>query len=95
MQELLRHGSSRITMDVYAQAVDAGQAQGAGEGSGDAAGHHEGKELRLKVVCPREKTGFPASALFCWRPRRDLNPCYRRERTSQAFLHCFVRVCLE
>ncbi len=18
--------------------------------------------------------------LFCWRPRRDLNPCYRRER---------------
>ena len=20
------------------------------------------------------------SLLFCWRPRRDLNPCYRRER---------------
>src|SRR5271156_1704455 len=26
------------------------------------------------------KMGFPASLLFCWRPRRDLNPCYRRER---------------
>ncbi len=22
------------------------------------------------------------SGLFCWRPRRDLNPCYRRERAS-------------
>jgi len=22
------------------------------------------------------------SLLFCWRPRRDLNPCYRRERDS-------------
>src|SRR5215471_8955085 len=21
-------------------------------------------------------------ALFCWRPRRDLNPCYRRERAD-------------
>ncbi len=25
------------------------------------------------------KTGFSLSALDCWRPRRDLNPCYRRE----------------
>lgn len=23
---------------------------------------------------------FSLSLLFCWRPRRDLNPCYRRER---------------
>ena len=30
-------------------------------------------------MCPRRKRGFPASLLFCWRPRRDLNPCYRRE----------------
>jgi hypothetical protein len=22
--------------------------------------------------------------LLCWRPRRDLNPCYRRERASMA-----------
>jgi hypothetical protein len=22
-----------------------------------------------------------AKVLKCWRPRRDLNPCYRRERT--------------
>jgi hypothetical protein len=21
--------------------------------------------------------------LFCWRPRRDLNPCYRRESGSE------------
>ena len=23
-----------------------------------------------------------AKALNCWRPRRDLNPCYRRERAA-------------
>ena len=25
-------------------------------------------------------SGFLISPLECWRPRRDLNPCYRRER---------------
>ena len=29
---------------------------------------------------PRRKGSIPISSLFCWRPRRDLNPCYRRER---------------
>jgi len=33
----------------------------------------------VSPLCPRGKTGFAPSALFCWRPRRDLNPCYRRE----------------
>jgi hypothetical protein len=28
-----------------------------------------------------KKNGGIAEVLFCWRPRRDLNPCYRRERT--------------
>src|SRR4051794_12515822 len=27
----------------------------------------------------KKNVGFP-EFLFCWRPRRDLNPCYRRER---------------
>jgi hypothetical protein len=27
-----------------------------------------------------KKNGGIAEVLFCWRPRRDLNPCYRRER---------------
>jgi hypothetical protein len=29
-----------------------------------------------------EKRPNSATALECWRPRRDLNPCYRRERDS-------------
>src|SRR5271166_267607 len=29
---------------------------------------------------PRHKRQFSLSTLVCWRPRRDLNPCYRRER---------------
>ena len=28
---------------------------------------------------PDLKRGFQVSALESWRPRRDLNPCYRRE----------------
>ena len=28
---------------------------------------------------PRRKGPIPINHLFCWRPRRDLNPCYRRE----------------
>ena len=28
---------------------------------------------------PRRKSPIPTSSLFCWRARRDLNPCYRRE----------------
>jgi len=40
-------------------------------------------------VCPRRKMGFPASLLFCWRPRRDLNPRYRRERGITAIFMDF------
>jgi hypothetical protein len=29
-----------------------------------------------------EDQGGAVRALDCWRPRRDLNPCYRRERKS-------------
>jgi hypothetical protein len=29
-----------------------------------------------------QKPTFLASSLECWRPRRDLNPCYRRERRT-------------
>jgi hypothetical protein len=31
---------------------------------------------------PRRKGLIPINLLFCWRPRRDLNPCYRRERAA-------------
>jgi hypothetical protein len=27
-----------------------------------------------------------------WRPRRDLNPCYRRERAKRAFLLPFAQL---
>jgi hypothetical protein len=48
------------------------------------ASHKLAKDLRSwrrkpekpKVLCVSQR----GSQLFCWRPRRDLNPCYRRER---------------
>ena len=38
---------------------------------------------------PEERRRFRGSSLFCWRPRRDLNPCYRRESRPR------VRNCLK
>jgi hypothetical protein len=31
------------------------------------------------------------SALECWRPRRDLNPCYRRERASPNWITLYLQ----
>jgi hypothetical protein len=31
----------------------------------------------LRTLLARDRA---VEGLFCWRPRRDLNPCYRRER---------------
>jgi len=33
----------------------------------------------------------PVSALDCWRPRRDLNPCYRRERASPNWITLYLQ----
>jgi hypothetical protein len=38
----------------------------------------------LPKLLPGENGGFRLTLLFCWRPRRDLNPCYRRERIWSA-----------
>ena len=71
---LLRHSSIRITMDIYDEAMS------------DEKQMAHRKVLRLVTrkqpvpqSVPHRKPGS-ASCLFCWRPRRDLNPCYRRER---------------
>jgi hypothetical protein len=53
VQELLRHGSLRITMDGYTPGGDTGQAQCAGKSCGGAAGDEERLETGLRVVCPR------------------------------------------
>ena len=59
VQELLRHGSAKITMDVYAQAVAPAKRK-AGKSSGDVARHKERRtdELRLCVpaVSPRKNS---------------------------------------
>jgi len=59
VQVLLRHGSARITMDVYAQAMTSAK-PGPGTSGGDVAGR--GKDEGIKLVCPHcvpgEKRGF-------------------------------------
>ena len=34
----------------------------------------------IVVDCCGENEPDACKTLICWRPRRDLNPCYRRER---------------
>ena len=81
VQELLRHGSSRITMDVYAQAVT--PAKRKAQGKVVAMLGHKKKRIRLKVVCPRcvpgEKWGFQQVFYFVGVPDGDLNPRYRHK----------------
>jgi len=36
----------------------------------------------IVVECCGKNRADAAKALNCWRPRRDLNPCYRRERAA-------------
>ena len=40
----------------------------------------------IVVECCGKNGPDAAKALNCWRPRRDLNPCYRRERLEPHFL---------
>ena len=60
VQELLRHGSAKITMDVYAQAVTPAKRK-AQEKVGDVARHKRKTNRRAKIVClrcvPAEKQG--------------------------------------
>ena len=40
---------------------------------------HRGVSFSYRTLSnPRRKGWIPITTVFCWRPRRDLNPCYRR-----------------
>jgi hypothetical protein len=45
------------------------------------------------VECCGKNCSDAAKYLICWRPRRDLNPCYRRERAFRGTLGYFVQSC--
>jgi integrase len=84
VQELLRHGSVRITMDVYAQAKMQDKKECSTQGgrriSAAIGEERVGRGLTGPRSGPQRFHGFALSCLECWRPRRDSNPCYRRER---------------
>ena len=75
VQELLRHSTRKMTLDTYTQALSpdkrAAQSQVVGM-------------IRRKQVVPSLYRGKLTKSRQVidkvWRPRRDLNPCYRRER---------------
>jgi hypothetical protein len=106
IQELLRHSNYRVTADTYKQAVTpmkrAAQTklvkmillQQAGRGKTSV----RRVSLSYRTLSnPRRKRPIPINHLFCWRPRRDLNPCYRRERANEACwsgLHRLAYCCI-
>ena len=67
VQGLLRHASYAITMNVYDEAM-----------SEEKRNAHRGVIPQLNRCAPKPAT--PQGVDKIWRPRRDLNPCYRRER---------------
>ena len=88
IQELLRHATFKVTADTYTQAVtpvkrDA-QARIAKADHGGSfrikSDHADTPITDWTLTDPDSKPGIRVSSLDCWRPRRDLNPCYRRER---------------
>jgi len=71
VQGLLRHASYSITMNVYDEAM-----------SEEKRNAHRGviQQLNRSVTRSAPKPAIPQVVVKVWRPRRDLNPCYRRER---------------
>ncbi len=54
-------------------------------GSAEQSGRHDRPKLSCTVVVPRVSRGKrPELIEKIWRPRRDLDPCYRRERADLA-----------
>jgi integrase len=82
VQELLRHASFKTTMDGYTQALEEPkrQAQAALADLIMCTGRISRMILTNVVECCGIYGQDAANFLICWRPRRDLNPCYRRER---------------
>ena len=93
MQELLSHPSTRVTLDRHTQAVTpAKRLKLSGSTAVVAQFFPKGKTARAAYgvakwvgnLCPFVPMRFLRNCrkllVLSWRPRRDLNPCYRRER---------------
>ena len=88
IQEMLRDATFKVTVDVSTQAITNTKREDhnkvvqqliAEPGRDDG----ENAEGALVLLDPFGLTRFKAigiTSLESWRPRRDLNPCYRRER---------------
>ena len=71
VQELLRHANSRITMDVYTQALSPAKREAQGRVA-ETIFPKRGESKFLLDSCA--KTQFPVSRCKEWRGRRDSNP---------------------
>ena len=96
VQELLRHGSARITMDVYAQAMTSAKRLAHGKVVGDVAGR--GKDEGIKLVCPHcvpgEKRGFRQVFYFVGVPggRNSLSLHHRYMKNETRLLTQTIRI---
>ena len=101
IQETLRHANFKVTMDVYTQGITAIRRSAHSKVVRQIMGMRRTKAMKSRGGFPQVEiliepfqthvfsVRISASLLFCWRPRRDLNPCYRRESGSKP--NCMVR----
>ena len=86
--ELQGHRRRLHTGDDQSEARGAKQSrQDDSAGQGSQKGGLSGPVLPYRTLSnPRPKGSISITSLECWRPRRDLNPCYRRERAIPCWI---------
>jgi hypothetical protein len=94
IQETLRHANFKVTMDAYTQGTTEVRRNAHSRvvrqimGTEKEESNDERNQVFMHGLCYRTFSNpcffcpNSASCLFYWRPRRDLNPCYRRERRN-------------
>ena len=88
IQELLRHANYKVTADIYTQAMTKAKREAQTrvvrmilpEKATKKVGWIRASFPYRTLLNPRAKGSIPINSLECWRPRRDSNPRYRRER---------------
>jgi hypothetical protein len=86
IQEMLRDATFKVTADVFTQAITNTKREDnkvvqqlIAEPGRDDGENAKGPWSYWTLLDPRGFKAIGITSLESWRPRRDLNPCYRRE----------------
>jgi hypothetical protein len=83
VQELMRHANISVTLNIYAQAITQTKRDAQSRVVSLLLDKNDEKPstAAYRTVTDLQNSGGDLQVVDkVWRPRRDLNPCYRRER---------------